>query len=74
MSNTNCLTGLACPKCGFDEHFQIAVTGFTLVTDEGFERVEDADWDDNSAIFCTECGHFGIVRDFYAPAPAGDTQ
>tara|TARA_R110000868_G_scaffold239189_1_gene493641 strand:- start:275 stop:502 length:228 start_codon:yes stop_codon:yes gene_type:complete len=75
MTNTNCLAGFACPKCGFDEYFHIAVTGYAFMTDDGWDGLEAADFSDNSEIICYDCRHPGIVRDFRsAPAPAGDTQ
>ena len=64
MPNENCLEGIQCPHCGSDEPFEILVTAFMRVTDEGTDDYHDVDWDDSSRIQCLECRREGCVRDF----------
>ncbi len=64
--NVNCLEGIACPKCGQADRFEIEVSGFATVLDDGIEHGYDYDWTDESQIVCskTDCNHHGTVKDF----------
>lgn len=64
MANSNCLEGMRCPKCGFDEHFKIVVTGIAHMTDDGYDYVQEGEWDGDSPCWCGQCGHDGLVKDF----------
>jgi hypothetical protein len=75
MSNTNCLAGMACPECGSEGPFMIAVTGSALVFDDGFTDIKGGDWSDDSSCQCNKCLHSATVSQFYetpAPAAAGE--
>lgn len=62
--NTNCLTGLRCPKCGSLEPFNIVCTVVTTFYDAGSDEDHDHEWDDKSYCSCVECGFEGTVKDF----------
>lgn len=64
MTNTNCLEGLRCPKCGNEDRFFIIGGAQFEVTDDGSDTVGDHEWDDHSPMSCPECNHEGKVRDF----------
>jgi hypothetical protein len=65
VANTNCLSGIACPKCKSEGPFCIACDVVMLITDDGCaEQVGDNCWDDESYIECRECLHHGKVSDF----------
>jgi hypothetical protein len=64
--NTNCLQGIACPKCGCGEGFKIAATAVFTVTDDGTECDGDVEWQDDDFIQCGACYHGGEVADFTA--------
>jgi hypothetical protein len=64
MTNTNCLAGVCCPKCGQQDRFRIAAVISCVVTDDGSEPVGDHEWDDESATRCPECGFDGTLKDF----------
>jgi hypothetical protein len=76
MTNTNCLEGIACPKCGHTGSFDIEAVVCLHVTDSGSEdRGGDHYWDDSSPCTCgnDECGHESLFHDFQVEnqAPKG---
>jgi DNA-directed RNA polymerase subunit RPC12/RpoP len=64
MTNSNCLEGIACPKCGNDSSFRIEARTLAEVTDDGAETFGDMEWDADSYAECPECGHHGTVGEF----------
>lgn len=62
--NDNSLAGKACPKCGSEEPFAIAVTALAKVWDSGPDDFEQVEWDDRSVCRCCQCGFLGTVADF----------
>lgn len=54
MTNTNCLEGIRCPKCGNEDCIKIVALIPCFVTDEGSEAVGDHEWDDDSHAHCPE--------------------
>ena len=65
MANTNCLKGMRCPKCGYEDGFYIDVTRTVLMRDDGSELTpSDEDWDVHSTCSCEKCGHTGAVLIF----------
>jgi hypothetical protein len=64
MANTNCLEGMACPKCGSEGPFKIECKTYFEVYDSGTGDHEDVVWDEDSLIECMECHHDGTVFDF----------
>jgi len=64
MTNTNCLEGVCCPKCGQEDCFKITAIITCVVTDDGSEPVGDHEWDDESATRCAECDFDGTLKDF----------
>lgn len=74
MPNSNCLEGIACPKCGAEDEFKVVVTTWMTMTDEGSGDFEHLQWEDASPIRCTTCDHEGTVAEFSGkpkPIPFG---
>jgi DNA-directed RNA polymerase subunit RPC12/RpoP len=67
MTNSNCLEGIACPKCGNDSLIYIETTTLAAVTDDGAETFGDMEWDADSYAECPECGHRSILGEFRIP-------
>jgi hypothetical protein len=65
MTNTNCLAGIRCPKCGNEEPFRIEVSTLVLMYDNGSDVCGgDLNFNENSYIECIECGESGIAKQF----------
>ena len=64
MTNTNCLEGIACPKCGNDTRIYIEARTLAVVTDNGAETFGDMEWGGESYAECPECRHHGTVEEF----------
>ena len=64
--NTNCLEGLACPKCGNDERLIIQGESAFEVTDDGTGTHWDVYWDDSSHTACPnrDCNFEGNLCEF----------
>ena len=62
--NTNCLQGLACPKCSNDN--MLIITGMSEfeVYDNGTASFGDVAWDNDSHTECPECNFEGALKDF----------
>jgi Zn ribbon nucleic-acid-binding protein len=67
MTNSNCLKGLSCPKCGQHERLIISGRSFFEVTDSGSEAVGDHEWDDESLTSCPACHHTDTLHGFRLP-------
>jgi hypothetical protein len=65
--NTNCLEGMKCPNCGSEGPFTVAVTGWTKVSDDGTDHVEDVEWEDDAKTYCTQCPREGTWESFRIP-------
>jgi hypothetical protein len=65
MTNTNCLEGIACPKCGNDSRMYIGVYTLAEVTDDGAETFGDMEWDSDSYAKCTHCAYDGKLKAFH---------
>lgn len=63
--NTNCLKGLRCPKCGYEDKFSIQAYVSVTLTDEGSSADGIPEWNDDSPCQCWGhgCDFFGYVRD-----------
>lgn len=72
MTNTNCLDGLRCPKCGQEDQLKIVALITCVVTDEGSEAVGCHDWDQDSPTTCPECVFSGKLKDFRKLPPDPD--
>ena len=72
MTNTNCLEGIRCPKCGQEDRFFIMGCAQFEVTDDGSDAVGDHEWDDSSATRCVQCGFDGELKDFRVLPPDPD--
>lgn len=73
MANTNCLAGMACPKCKSEGPFKITCTTYATVADKGVIDVLDFQWGDDDNCECVECGHVGgQVKDFRIQGAAND--
>lgn len=64
--NTNCLKGMACPKCGSFGPFAIDCASLFDVSDEGTDLARDVRWDGESVTICQDCDFTGKVKDFMA--------
>lgn len=62
--NTNCLTGIACPKCGNRHSFNVEVKVVVEMVDQGTDGWGDSEHDDSSYCCCNECNHEATVKDF----------
>ncbi len=65
MTNDNCLAGIRCPKCGFEDSFFIEGKSLFTVTDDGTEDHSDIHWDEESYCECRECSHGGKLKEFH---------
>lgn len=70
MTNTNCLEGLRCPRCGSLGPYGICGETIFFVTDEGVEDHEDVTWDEASACQCYHCGCRGPLATFRTTSSA----
>jgi predicted nucleic-acid-binding Zn-ribbon protein len=68
--NTNILAGIACPRCGQTDRFEIIGTSIFHVTDDGAEQVGDIEWDDYSACQCPVCRYKEMLGMFQGKHPA----
>lgn len=69
MTNTNCLEGIRCPKCGQEERFLIVATVTAEVTDDGADIASPMygngfESDDESRSRCPDCDHEGLLAEF----------
>ena len=64
MTNSNCLEGIACPKCGNDGMIFIEAMTLTVVTDDGAEAFGDMEWNGDSYAECPGCQHCGTLDEF----------
>jgi hypothetical protein len=68
MPNTNCLAGMKCPSCGYEECFDINVTTTVRMRDDGSDpdsgSGSDIEWDGTSLCHCGACSFFSQVKDF----------
>ncbi len=59
---------MACPKCGDEDHIDVAAVVWVRLTDDGTDLDAPKDgsheWDDNSEAQCVACDYSGKVRDF----------
>ena len=67
--NDNCLLDMKCPKCGSLEPFDIRVTCWTKVYDDGTDTANEHNWDNASLCNCFKCNYAGRVRDFRVSLP-----
>ena len=71
MPNTNCLSGMQCPKCKSLEPFAIGITTTMRFYDEGSDdQIGDNHWDDDSYCECCACVFAATVKDFTLTAEA----
>lgn len=62
--NKNCLKGMACPRCGAEEPFEIEALSFFLVYDEGTDSHADVQWTKESRCRCHSCKYEATAGDF----------
>ena len=65
MPNTNCLEGIRCPECGFEEYFYISGFCSLTVFDDGIVDTQNCDWDGDCDMTCGNpaCDWTGQVKD-----------
>jgi hypothetical protein len=73
MTNTNCLEGIQCPRCGQEDRFHITAVITCDVTDEGSDPFGDHYWDDESFTRCPECDFQGALKAFQSSPPSSIT-
>ena len=64
MTNSNCLAGIACPKCGNESRIYIEARMLVEVRDDGAEPFGDMEWGDGSYAECPKCCHRGTLEEF----------
>ena len=64
MNNVNCLEGMRCPECDYNEMFYIVASVKLEVYDNGTDNYTDVEWEDDSHCQCGDCGWFGLVKEF----------
>lgn len=65
MVNENCLMGMRCPKCGYNEMFAIEITSsWATVTDDGAEIEGAIEWGEDCGCRCGACDYEATVKDF----------
>lgn len=62
--NFNCLTDIACPRCGERTGFRIEVKTMATFHDDGCDDYDGLEWDQDSYITCRECGNVGEINEF----------
>jgi hypothetical protein len=69
MTNTNCLEGIKCPRCGNEDAFYIDAIVLAYVTDGGAQPANNSNfnWDRDSFARCPECDYAGDLWDFMRP-------
>ena len=67
MTNSNFLMGMACPECGSEGPFRIAIEAMAVTNDDEYIRFDGVEWDEQSYISCEACKYDGSVRDFDIP-------
>jgi hypothetical protein len=67
--NDNCLLDMKCPKCGSLEPFDILVTCWTKVYDNGTDTTNAHTWDLGSGCNCFKCDYKGKVGEFKGKLP-----
>ena len=68
-TNTNCLEGWKCPKCGNVDEFDIVTITTFRMSDEGEVSHGDIEWDDASPAYCARCDMEGTVHTFTQEEP-----
>lgn len=77
--NTNCLRGIRCPHCGYEDAFVIEIIGVldgqkepskfrAEVTDDGFDNPVcegDTEFVENGNTTCSHCSYTGKLEEFY---------
>ena len=69
MPNSNSLEGIMCPNCKQTHRFEIEVTAYASVTDQGVEDVTSGEneWFNHTSIRCPACHTQGEVGGFTYP-------
>ena len=68
MSNTNCLRGYGCPRCGSHGPFEALTVGWVEWTDDGTEGViTNPEFQEGGQMRCLECEHSAPNQEFKLP-------
>jgi len=63
--NTNCLEGMACPKCESYGPFHIDITTTVLHDDDGvIDDSNDKHWGSDSWCMCNDCRYTATIKEF----------
>ena len=62
--NTNCLEGVACPKCGQEDKFLVQATSTFELYDNGTGDHSDVEFDNDSWMLCPICEYEGEYQTF----------
>ncbi len=59
---------MTCPKCGRDDHIDIAATVWVRLTPDGTDidgpKDGSHEWEPDSVAMCAACSYSGEVKDF----------
>lgn len=66
VDNTNCLAGVRCPVCGYEEGVEVQAKVWTAVIDNGTDEHGDTIFTDETPAMCgdTECQHEATFGEF----------
>lgn len=64
MTNTNCLEGVKCPKCGHEDRFIINAHVTCVVMDNGSEVTGNHYWDETHSCCCGSCDYAATLKEF----------
>ena len=64
MPNNNCLEGMKCSNCGYEDNFLIRGTATFDVYDSGSSEFTELEWERDSFCKCRSCNYHGLVREF----------
>lgn len=55
---------LKCPVCSQTDSFDVVVSTWAELHEDGTEVYGDHEWDDESTCKCGDCGYIGVVGEF----------
>lgn len=69
--NTNCLEGLKCPECGYEDEILVYAEMWVSLTDDGTDSFADSlkhrsdvAYDENRDAECPNCQHVGRLKEW----------
>lgn len=68
-TNSNCLAGVRCPRCGHETSFDITATTTATITDDGTDDTTGTEYDASAHTQCTDCSFTGMLALFMTDLP-----